>query len=98
MSAGLKIDFARMPLFILLAAEGLVLYSSIYVATSLRFAADAMAASAVALLTDPAHHQAVTEAALAAVLRRFCANAIVPLYVEFYSQVIDRRPVLESRP
>ena len=49
-----------------------------------------MAASAVALLTDPAHHQAVTEAALAAVLRRFCANAIVPLYVEFYSQVIDR--------
>ena len=51
---------------------------------------DAMAASAVALLTDPAHHQAVTEAALAVVLRRFCANAIVPLYVEFYSQVIDR--------
>ena len=51
---------------------------------------DAMAASAVALLTDPAHHQAVTEAALAAVLRRFCTNAIVPLYVEFYSQVLDR--------
>ena len=56
-----------------------------------------MAASAVALLTDPAHHQAVTEAALAAVLQRFCANAIVPLYVEFYSQVLDRKPALASR-
>ena len=51
---------------------------------------DAMASSAVALLTDPAHHQAVTEAALAAVLQRFCANAIVPLYVEFYSRVLAR--------
>ncbi len=58
---------------------------------------DAMAASAVALLTDPAHHRAVMEAALAAVLQRFCANAIVPLYVEFYSQVIDRKPALVSR-
>jgi len=45
MSAGLKIDFARMPLLILLAAEGLVLFSSIYVATSLRIGADAMVAS-----------------------------------------------------
>ena len=54
---------------------------------------DAMAASAVALLRDPVHHQAVSEAALAAVQRRFCANAIVPLYVDFYRQVIAREPV-----
>ena len=54
---------------------------------------DAMAASAVALLRDPVRHQAVSEAALAAVLQRFCANAIVPLYVEFYRQVLDRKLV-----
>ena len=48
------------------------------------------------MLTDPARHQAVTEAALAAVLRRFCANAIVPLYEAFYREVIEREraPVL----
>ena len=59
-------------------------------------ALDAMAASAIEMLTDPARHQAVTEAALAAVLRRFCANAIVPLYEAFYREVIEREraPVL----
>ncbi|MCH7750130.1 MAG: hypothetical protein IH939_18765, partial [Acidobacteria bacterium] len=34
-----------------------------------------------------------SEAALAAVLRRFCANAIVPRYEAFYQEVIDREPV-----
>ena len=53
---------------------------------------DAMAASAVALLTDPARHQAVTEAALAVVLQRFCANEIVRRYEAFYREVIEREP------
>ena len=57
---------------------------------------DAMAASGVALLTDPVRHQAVAEAALAAVLRRFCANAVVPRYEAFYRQVISREPKLAS--
>ena len=57
---------------------------------------EAMAASAVAMLTDRARRQAVTTAALAAVLQRFCANAIVPRYEAFYRQVIDRGPTLAS--
>jgi N-acetyl-alpha-D-glucosaminyl L-malate synthase BshA len=51
---------------------------------------DAMAASGVALLEDPARHRAVAEAALAAVLQRFCASVIVPRYEAFYRQVIDQ--------
>ena len=50
---------------------------------------DGMAASGVALLGDPARHQVVVEAALAAVLQRFCADVIVPRYEAFYRQVID---------
>ena len=53
-------------------------------------ALDAMAQSAVEMLTDPARHRAVREAALAAVLQRFCANAIVPLYEAFYAEAIER--------
>ena len=53
---------------------------------------DAMAASAVALLQDPIRHQATSKAALLAVRQRFCADAIVPRYVDFYRQVIDRAP------
>lgn len=54
-------------------------------------AAEAMADSAVTLLTDSALHQRVSEAALAAVLQRFCANAIVPQYEAFYGQVLGRQ-------
>ena len=57
---------------------------------------EGMAASAVAMLTDRARRQAVITAALAAVLQRFCANAIVPHYEAFYRQVIDRGPTLAS--
>ena len=53
-----------------------------------------MAASGVALLTDNELHQSITRAALGAVLERFCANVIVPQYETFYSQVIDREPVV----
>ena len=52
-------------------------------------ATDAMADSAVALLTDGALHQRVSEAALAAVLQRFCANAIVPQYEAFYRYILE---------
>ena len=58
---------------------------------------DAMAASGVALLEDLARHQAVAEAALAAVLQRFCANVIVPRYEAFYRQVIDQELVPASQ-
>ncbi len=51
-------------------------------------AIDAMADSGVNLLTDALLHQRVSEAALAAVLQRFCANAIVPQYEAFYHKVI----------
>jgi N-acetyl-alpha-D-glucosaminyl L-malate synthase BshA len=57
----------------------------------------AMAASGIALLTDPERHQAVAAAALAAVQQRFCSNAIVPQYEALYRQVIDRKPILDTR-
>jgi N-acetyl-alpha-D-glucosaminyl L-malate synthase BshA len=53
---------------------------------------DAMAASGIALLGDPERYRAMTDAALAAVLRRFGVNAIVPRYETFYRQVIERTP------
>ena len=58
---------------------------------------DAMAATGVALLQDPTRHQAVTQAALAAVLERFCANAIVPRYEALYRQVLDRELIPASQ-
>ncbi len=54
-------------------------------------AIDAMADSGVNLLTDAALHRRVSEAALATVLQRFCANAIVPQYEAFYRDVIAGR-------
>ena len=52
---------------------------------------EGMAASGVALLTDPHRHRAVAAAGLDAVQQRFCANAIVPRYEAFYAEV-RRRP------
>lgn len=57
---------------------------------------DAMAASGVALLEDPARHRMVAEAALASVQQRFCASVIVPRYEAFYRQVIDHELVPAS--
>jgi N-acetyl-alpha-D-glucosaminyl L-malate synthase BshA len=53
---------------------------------------DAMAASGIALLNDPVRHRAMADAALAAVLQRFCVNAIVPRYEAFYRQVLEGPP------
>ena len=42
--------------------------------------------------TDPVRHQSIAEAALAAVLQRFCSKVVVPRYEAFYRQVIEREP------
>jgi N-acetyl-alpha-D-glucosaminyl L-malate synthase BshA len=61
-------------------------------------AIDAMADSGVNLLTDAPLHQRVSEAALAAVLQRFCANAIVPQYEAFYHEVIACQTSVTGTP
>ncbi|MEO7274610.1 MAG: N-acetyl-alpha-D-glucosaminyl L-malate synthase BshA [Vicinamibacterales bacterium] len=53
---------------------------------------DGMAASAVALLQDPALHQRVREAAVKRVHRAFCAERVVPIYEAAYAQVIAGEP------
>jgi N-acetyl-alpha-D-glucosaminyl L-malate synthase BshA len=49
---------------------------------------DAMAASAVALLTDPSLHQRTTAAALQRVRTLFCTSRVVPMYEAYYRHVI----------
>lgn len=51
---------------------------------------DAMAASGVALLTDDALRQRVSEAAVARVRDRFCTTRVVPMYEAFYREVVGR--------
>ena len=58
---------------------------------------DGMASSGVAVLTDPDRHRAVVAAGLTAVQQRFCANAIVPKYEAFYTEVLAREPVPAAR-
>ena len=53
-------------------------------------ALDEMAASAVKLFTDAAHHRAVGRAACRRVREHFCAERIVPMYEDFYREVIRR--------
>jgi L-malate glycosyltransferase len=53
---------------------------------------DAMAASGVALLRDPALHARVTEAAVRRVRERFCVDRIVPMYEAHYSRVLADGP------
>jgi L-malate glycosyltransferase len=48
---------------------------------------EGMAASAVALLTDPARHRRIAGAAHRAVSTRFCAERVVPMYEAYYEQV-----------
>ena len=49
---------------------------------------DGMAASGVAVLTDPALHERVATAARQTVTERFCSERVVPMYEDYYSQVI----------
>ncbi len=51
---------------------------------------EAMAASGVRLLSDPALHRRVAQDALRAVHQRFCAEEIVPRYEALYQEVLAR--------
>jgi len=53
---------------------------------------DGMAASAVALLQDPALHQRVGQAAVTRVRREYCAERVVPIYEAAYAKVIGSDP------
>ena len=49
---------------------------------------DAMADSAIALLTNPDQHRQMAQAARHRVLTRFCAQDVVPKYEEYYEAVL----------
>ena len=49
---------------------------------------DGMAASAIALLTDPALHRRVTDAARTRVSDEFCVNRVVPMYERYYERML----------
>jgi glycosyltransferase involved in cell wall biosynthesis len=51
-------------------------------------ALDAMAASAVVLLSDPVQHKAMAEAARYRVTDAFCADKIVPMYEAAYQRLL----------
>jgi hypothetical protein len=52
-------------------------------------AEDEMAASAIALLTDQAHHDRIAQAACRRVRERFSAERVVPLYEACYRQLLS---------
>ena len=52
-------------------------------------ALDEMAASAVHLLTDPALHEEVSQAACRRVRSEFCADRVVPMYEACYRELLD---------
>jgi L-malate glycosyltransferase len=52
-------------------------------------AEDDMADSAVALLTDPARHQAVAQSACRRVRQEFCVERVVPMYESFYRTLLS---------
>ena len=51
----------------------------------------AMAESGVALLTDDSLYRRTVQAARHVVQRKFCTDAIVPCYEDFYREVIERK-------
>ena len=53
---------------------------------------EAMASSAVSLLTDRALHRRVATAARERVSDRFCSDRVVPMYEAYYEQVLERTP------
>jgi glycosyltransferase involved in cell wall biosynthesis len=50
----------------------------------------AMATSAIALLTDPARLEAMSQAARRTAQERFCTTRIIPLYEDYYRRVLER--------
>jgi N-acetyl-alpha-D-glucosaminyl L-malate synthase BshA len=53
---------------------------------------DAMACSAVSVLTDATLHERVATAARDRVANRFCSDRVVPMYEAYYEQVLERAP------
>ena len=53
---------------------------------------DAMAYSAVSVLTDATLHERVATAARDRVADRFCSDRVVPMYEAYYEQVLERAP------
>ncbi|HXH24322.1 MAG TPA: N-acetyl-alpha-D-glucosaminyl L-malate synthase BshA [Vicinamibacterales bacterium] len=51
---------------------------------------DAMAASAIALLTDPERHRAMAQAACRRVREHFCVERIVPMYEACYERLLTK--------
>jgi L-malate glycosyltransferase len=49
---------------------------------------DAMAASALSLLTDPALHASIAQVACERVRTHFCADRVVPMYEKCYSELL----------
>jgi hypothetical protein len=47
-----------------------------------------MANSAIALLTDPAMHKRMAEAACRRVREEFCAERVVPMYEACYQELV----------
>jgi N-acetyl-alpha-D-glucosaminyl L-malate synthase BshA len=54
-------------------------------------ALDDMAASAIALLTDPERHRAMAKAACRRVRLHFCADLIVPVYESCYESMLTKK-------
>jgi glycosyltransferase involved in cell wall biosynthesis len=52
---------------------------------------DGMAASAVAVMSDPDLRYRITEAALSRVREEFCSERVVPMYEEHYANVTGAR-------
>ena len=49
---------------------------------------DGMAQSAIALLSDPALHVSVADAACSRVRERFCVDLVVPMYERYYERIL----------
>jgi N-acetyl-alpha-D-glucosaminyl L-malate synthase BshA len=50
---------------------------------------DGMAASAIAVMSDPARHREVAKAACRRVREHFCTDRVVPMYEAYYRQIVD---------
>lgn len=59
---------------------------------------DAMADSAVSLLTDAERHAQMAAAGWTTVQQRFCADEVVPRYEAFYRDVLDAAPTRRTTP
>jgi hypothetical protein len=52
---------------------------------------DAMAQSAIAMLTDSLRHAQIAKAACQRVRVLFCADRVVPMYEDCYRRLVDTR-------